>query len=59
VHAGYISKDVDALRDSQQRITDYFKAHGLKLSSESSAATASAGEVLSIRKAAQGRRGLA
>jgi len=31
VHAGYISKDVDALRASQQRITDYLREHGLPL----------------------------
>jgi len=29
VHAGYVSKDVDALRPSQQRITDYLRKHGL------------------------------
>jgi integrase len=33
VHAGYLSKDVDALRPSQQRITDYFKSHGLTIAS--------------------------
>jgi integrase len=31
VHAGYVSKDVDALRPSQQRITDYPRKHGLPL----------------------------
>jgi integrase len=29
VHAGYVSKDVDALRSSQQRITDFLREHGL------------------------------
>jgi integrase len=32
VHGGYILADIDALRPSQQRITDYFKEHGLALS---------------------------
>ena len=31
VHAGYVSKDVDALRPSQQRITDYLRKHGLPI----------------------------
>jgi integrase len=30
-HAGYVSKDVDALRPSQQLVTDYLRGHGLPL----------------------------
>jgi integrase len=43
VHGGYILPDPDALRPSQQRITDYFKAHGLKLFSTSTDNTAAVG----------------
>jgi hypothetical protein len=31
VHGGYILPDPDALRPSQQRVTDYFRSHGLPL----------------------------
>jgi hypothetical protein len=31
VHGGYILADVDALRPSQQAVTDYFRRHGLPL----------------------------
>jgi integrase len=56
-HHVYIGLGPDALRPSQQHITDFFKAHGLKLSIAVVAATASAGNVLAIRKAAKrGRR---
>ena len=31
VHGGYALADVDALRPSQQRVTDYLRQHGLPL----------------------------
>jgi integrase len=50
VTAGYISADVDALRPSQQAITDYFKEHGLEFALPTSVEAMSVRKVVPIRR---------
>jgi integrase len=50
VTGGYVSADVDALRPSQQAITDYFKEHGLALAQPTFVEAVSVRKVVPIRR---------